>query len=358
MSWRELLRPGLADLEAYRVTRPEGYVYLDANESPFPPSEALRRELADRVAALDLNRYPDVSGAPLREALAERLEVDPDAVIVGNGSDEILSMLLTAFAAPRAGREAPGVAYPVPTFSMYGIHARTVGAEPVPLPTGPRFEVDQAAILGRLREARPNLLFLARPNNPTGTLWPRDLVAAAAEDEDLVVVVDEAYGDFAGETCLELARERPNVVVMRTLSKIGFAGLRVGWCVARPEVARELDKVRLPYNLDAVAVALATHVVRRWDALVAPAVAEVVRERGRLSAALAGVGLEVFESRANLVLVRTADPDGIFQGLKDRGILVRDLHRPGTPLEGCLRITVGTPDENDRLLDALGEILP
>ena len=277
---------------------------------------------------------------------------------MGNGSDELIALLLTAFGAPARAGDPARVAFPAPSFSMYGLLAEALGAEVVALPTSRDFELDVEATLGRLAEARPSLLFLARPNNPTGALWPRALVEGAVAATDTVTVVDEAYADFAGETCQDLLEGHPNLVILRTLSKVGFAALRLGYALCHPDLARELEKLRLPYNVDAFTQAVATEVVRDWDALVAPRIARVVAERARLAAGLAERGLTVFPSHANLLLVRVADPGRVFSGLVDRGILVRNLHREGSPLAGCLRITVGTADENEKLLAALEGIEP
>jgi histidinol-phosphate aminotransferase len=359
MSWRDLLRPALSGLHAYTVPPATGLVRMDANESPWPPDEALRARVAEIAAATELNRYPDPTARPLREALAARHRgVSPEQIVVGNGSDEVIAMLMAALARPRPGRQAPAIAYPVPTFSMYGIHARGHGVDTVEIPTRADFSLDPDETVAALNASRPNLFFLSRPNNPTGTQWPRAVAEAAAGIEDLVTVVDEAYGPFADETCVDLLEKHPNVVLLQSLSKVGFAALRVGYGIAHPELAQELDKVRMPYNVSALSQALATEAVRAWDRFAGPAVAKVIAERERLTADLAGLpGLETFPTKANFVLCRTADPVRVFDALRERGILIRCLHREGSPLEGCLRITVGRPEENARLLEALREIL-
>lgn len=353
MTWRRRLRPGLAKVRAYDVPRPEGLVRLDANESPEAPSDGFRARVADLVRGLELNRYPDPKATALKAALAAHHRADPREIVLGNGSDEVIALLVAAFAGPDGDGGPARVAFPVPTFSMYRLLAEAMGAEVLPLETAVDFTVDVDGALARLAAASPSLLFLARPNNPTGALWPRALVDGAAALEDTLVVVDEAYGDFAGETCRDLVPDRPNVVVLRTLSKVGFAGLRLGYALCHRDLAAELEKLRLPYNVDAFTQAVAAEVVARWDTLVAPAVARIVAERDRLAGAVAALGIPVFPSRANFLLLRVADPDGTFTALAGRGILVRNLHRTGTPLAGCLRVTVGTRAENDRLVEAL-----
>ncbi|RMG20732.1 MAG: histidinol-phosphate transaminase [Deltaproteobacteria bacterium] len=353
MSWREVLSPALGELEPYQVARPAGCLYLDANESPVAPPLG---EALERLARLPLNRYPDAGAWPLREAAARHLGVRPEQIVPGNGSDEVLSILMTAVGRGTGGAPAK-VAFPGPTFSMYRIQATALGLDPVEIPTGPRFELDLRDLGQRLRALRPALFFLARPNNPTGTLWPREAVEQAAELGSGLVVVDEAYAPFAGESLLALVEHYENVVVMRTLSKVGLAALRVGFAVASEPLARELEKVRLPYNIDALSMALAVEVLDRWDALVTPIVEEVREARAELAGGLRALGLEPFESHANLLLVRVPDAERVHLALREEGILVRNLHRRGTPLEGCLRITVGTPEQNARLLRALAGIL-
>ena len=353
MSWRRALGPQLEELSPYQVERPEDLVRLDANESPL---SADLSHVLDRLRSLPLNRYPDAAARRLREAAARRWGVAPEQVIPGNGSDEVLSILMTAVGG--AGRPRPArVAYPMPTFGMYGLHAAALGLERVEIPTGSDFRLEPEAVLAVLERARPELFFLARPNNPTGTLWPRAVAEGAAALDAGLVVVDEAYGPFSGESCLDLLAQFENVVVMQTLSKVGFAALRVGFAIASPAVAGELEKVRLPYNVDALSMALAVEVLERWDELVAPIVEEVVAARGALVAGLRDLGLSPFETAGNFVLVRLPDADGAHAALKRAGLLVRNLHRPGTPLEGCLRITVGAPAENERLLEALSTYL-
>jgi histidinol-phosphate aminotransferase len=233
------------------------------------------------------------------------------------------------------------------------------GVRPVEVPLGPDFELDVDAVAAEMQASRPNLAFFARPNNPTGTLWPRDTIAALARQfPDVVIVADEAYDDYCGDSMIADARDLPNLVVMRTLSKIGMAALRVGFLHGPEWLVAELEKVRTPYNLGSLNQRAAVWMLDSCRELIRDRCAEVVRERERVRAALAALpGVHVFDSRANLLLFRVGTPgDGqaaaTWRGLADRGVLVRDLDRPG-PLAGCLRVTIGTPEENDRFLDAM-----
>jgi len=271
--------------------------------------------------------------------------------VFGNGSDELIAMLCSAFSARRGDRPAAILA-PAPSFVYYRLSAIARGVEPIEVPLTAAFELDEPAVLRAIDEHRPSVVFLALPNNPTGTLWRLGFaVELAARHRDLVVVSDEAYFAYSGATLLPVLAEHPNLVVMRTLSKLGMAGLRVGFTISSPAIAATLEKVRPPYNLSALDQRAAEFVLEHAADWCAARAAEVVAERARLAEALAAKGLEVFPSAANLVLVRTHDATALWQRLAAAGVSVRrfDAGR----LAGCLRITVGTPQENAALLAAL-----
>ena len=357
MSWRDHLRESIPALGVYRpfdyASSPRELVRLDANESPFPLEPAEREEVARVATAVAYHRYPEVSGRPLREALARRWKVRPEQIIVGNGSDEIIAILVTAF-----GRAGAKVLFPTPTFGEFEGIALAHGAAPLGVPLDRHFQLDEPRLVDAVRSERPSLAFFASPNNPTGNRFDAAVIERVARAMDGVCVADEAYADFTGGTMLPLVGEIPGFCVMRTLSKIGFAALRVGALVAPPELAAELDKVRLPYNVNAVSQAIAC-----W-ALDAPGfletrLAHIAASQRELDRGLRKLpGLEVFPSDANFVLVRTRtmDAKALWDALLARGVLVRNLSRPG-PLENCLRITAGTPQENARCLETLREIL-
>jgi histidinol-phosphate aminotransferase len=254
-------------------------------------------------------------------------------------------MLCAAFAGP--------ILYPVPTFVYYKLAATARGLPVVEVPLADELALDELALLRAVETLRPSVVFLALPNNPTGTLWRTDFaLELAARHRDLVVVCDEAYVAYAGTTHLPHLAAHPNLVVMRTLSKIGFAGLRVGYTISAPAIAALLEKVRPPYNLSALdqrAAELAVEHLAAWSAARA---ADVVRERGTLAAALTARGLRVYPSAANLLLVRVPDATTTWQRLAAAGVVVRAFGATG-PLANCIRITVGTPAENQLLLDAL-----
>jgi histidinol-phosphate aminotransferase len=333
---------------AYHVPLPPRVIAkLDANELPYGLPPELRARLGAALAEVPLERYPDPAARRLREVVARRLGVDGAQLVFGNGSDELIAMLCAAFAAPPAR-----VLYPVPTFVYYRLAAVARGVEPIEVPLGPGWELLEEDVLRAVAERRPSVVFLALPNNPTGTLWRMDFaLELAARHPDVVVVSDEAYVAYSGATNLPRLAGCPNLVVMRTLSKLGMAGLRVGFTISSPAIASVLEKVRGPYNVSALDQAAAALLVDEAAAWCEARAREVVAERGRLAAGLAAAGLAVFPSEANLVLVRCPDAAGLWRRLADAGISVRAFG-PG-PLADCLRITVGTPAENDALLAAL-----
>ncbi len=358
MSWQEHLRPQVRELSLYRpfeyaAARPD-LIRLDANECSYPLDLEEVRAFQRELEAVAFHRYPEVSGRALREVLARRWGVEPDEVLIGNGSDEIIAILTAAFAVARGGEPAR-VLYPTPTFGEYESIALAHGAAPLPVPLDAAFQLDEAALEEAVRRHRPPLAFFATPNNPTGNRFDPAALVRLAGALDAVLVVDEAYGDFGGRTLTPRVREVPGLFVMRSLSKIGFAGLRLGALIGPREAIAQLDKVRLPYNVNSLSIALASAAFahpERIDARI-----RLVAERRReLEAGLRAIpGLAVFPSDANFVLLRTpGDAKVVHDRLLARGVLVRYLSRPG-PLERCLRITAGTAEENQACLRALRE---
>lgn len=334
---------------AYHVPAPPRVIAkLDANELPYPLPAELRAELGAALAEVALERYPDAGARRLRAVVARQLGVAGDQLVFGNGSDELIAMLCSAFAAPPAA-----VLYPVPSFVYYRIAAVARGVRAIEVPLTAAFELDEAAMLRAIDEQRPSVVYLALPNNPTGTMWRLGFAAElAARYRDTVIVSDEAYVAYSGQTSLPVLAAHPNLVVMRTLSKLGMAGLRVGFTISSPAIAALLEKLRPPYNLSALDQRAAELLLERASDWCAARAADVVAERGRLSDALRARGFEVFPSEANLLLIRTTGATALWHRLVDAGITVR-LFDAG-PLAGCLRITVGTPAETDALLAALG----
>ncbi|WP_437961425.1 histidinol-phosphate transaminase [Sorangium sp. So ce119] len=347
-----LLRPELAELHAYTPVAGHFPVRLDANESPPLLSVEARAALQRAAAPEDWGRYPDARLVELREAIAARCGVDPDEILAGVGSDEVISMVLTALGRPRQGADAASVVSVSPTFVMYKLSARARGMRAVEVPLDAGWDLDVAALARAVAFARPNVVFIASPNNPTGALMSEDrLEAVIGAAKDALVIVDEAYIDFAPRDQLALWRRHPNVAVLRTLSKIGLASLRVGWLIGARELVAELDKVRQPYNIPVPSQRAATFALRELDGELRHVAATVTAERERLARGLTDLGLSVAPSHANFLWVGTRRPAGeVFDALAARGVLVRSFHAAGGRLAHRLRITVGLREENDRLL--------
>jgi histidinol-phosphate aminotransferase len=356
-----IVREELGKLARYEIPHPENIrVRLDANESPYPLPPELARALGERLARVDLNRYPDGDARELRAVIARHAGVPAAQLVFGNGSDELISLLISTFAQPRAPGEPARIAYPWPSFVVYRIATAAAGAASAEIALDDEFQLHDRAVDATFAQGKPpNVVFFARPNNPTGTLWSRELIVrVATEYPDVLVVSDEAYFDYAGETLLDAQASLPNLVIMRTLSKIGLAALRVGYLVAHPSVVHEVEKIRPPYNLGSLNQAAAAFLVGEHPEVLREHVKQIVGERERLVAALAKVpDVKVFPSRANLVMIRVGNPGegkghAMWTQLAGRGVLVRNFDKPG-PLAGCLRVTVGTPAENDAFLAAL-----
>ncbi|HYD80349.1 MAG TPA: histidinol-phosphate transaminase [Paucimonas sp.] len=354
-----IIRPEIRALSAYPVPDASGFVKLDAMENPYVLPEELRTRLGGRLAQVAMNRYPVPSYAALKEKIRARLGVPPGYdIVLGNGSDELIAMISVACAKPGAK-----VLAPVPGFVMYAMSARFAGLEFVGVPLKADFSLDKAAMLAAIAEHKPAVTYLAYPNNPTGNLFDaNDMVEILrAVGDSGVVVADEAYQPFAQASFMPRLPEFENLIVMRTVSKLGLAGVRLGYMAAERALLNEFDKVRPPYNINVLTQAAAEFVLDYADILDAQA-EQLRAERGRLASALAAMaGVEVFPSAANFLLLRmrgnNSNGDAVFSGLLERRILIKNVGKMHPLLENCLRVTVGTPQENALFLDALNEVL-
>jgi histidinol-phosphate aminotransferase len=346
----KLVRPEVLALSAYHVAEPAGMVKLDAMENPYPLPDVLRRELAEVLSRVALNRYPEPNPHALRELIKRKMRVPAGMeLLLGNGSDDLIQVLTLALARPGAA-----LMYPSPTFVMYSMNATFSRMRAVAVPLREDFSFDADAFIARMREEQPALVFLAYPNNPTGVLYPQADVLRVVEAAPGLVVLDEAYHVFAGKSFMDHLPRFRNLLVLRTVSKLGLAGIRLGYLAGRPEWIDQLNKVRQVYNVNVLTQAAASFALEHLDALEAQA-ALIRAERAKLGPALAAFkGVTVFPSEANFFLLRVPDADRSYEALRRQGVLVRNLH-PG--LTNCLRITVGTPDENRILLNALKEAL-
>ena len=351
MKPEDLVRPEILALKAYHVPPAEGTVKLDAMENPYSLPEKLRGELAGVLARVELNRYPDPGGRALRALIARKMSVPAGMeVLLGNGSDELLQIIVTAIARP-----GTAVMFPAPTFVMYSMYAAFTGARAVAVPLREDFSLDAGAFIARMRHEKPAIVFVAYPNNPTGVLYPEQDVLAILKAAEGLVVLDEAYHAFARKTFMTRLAEFPNLVVLRTVSKLGLAGIRLGYLAGRREWLEQFDKVRSPYNVNVLTQAAALFLLERLDVLEEQA-ARIVSERRSLGENLKALrGVTVFPSEANFFLIRVPDADRAFESLKRQGVLVKNLNSPA--LKNCLRVTVGTPEENRILLNAMKEAL-
>jgi histidinol dehydrogenase len=355
--WRQHLRPSLAELTVYDVEPSRAPSRMHANECPEPWPLAAREAFAEAVCELELNRYPDTSGRSLRRVLAERHACDPDRIVLGNGSDEIISLLLTTLSgAPHLNPNCGHLVIPCPTFVMYAHTARVVGVEVREVPLTDNLELDGEAMREALSGAA--LCFLARPNNPTSGLWDAALIRELIREFPATVfVIDEAYAAYDPGCSLWDPAGPSNFVLMATLSKVGLAALRVGYCIADPELALALNKVRHPYNISQTSISVAELALTRFAPVLEQMVATAIANRGRLVELLRRLpDAEPFPAHANLVLVRfpnDARAKAVHEQLADAGVRVKDLTSV-SKLHGCLRISVGTDDDLARLARALG----
>lgn len=344
----KLIRSDIKGLAAYHVQDSTGLIKLDAMENPYPLPEALRKGLARELAAVDINRYPDADMLPLREKIAARDGVKPEQVLIGNGSDEIIQMLLMA-------ADAGECVIPTPTFVMYDLISRWLKRPVAPVPLNADFSLDANKFLQVCAREKASIAFLACPNNPTGNMCPEETIRQIAENFRGILVIDEAYVPFAERSHAHLIGR--NVVVLRTFSKFGWAGLRLGYLLGDAVLIEHLNKVRLPYNINALSQVAAGYLLDHAEVFDQQA-ADIRAERARVMDALASLdGVETFPSQANFVLIRVRDAGKVFESMKAAGVLIKNLHTAGGLLAGCLRITIGTPDENNACLKALKEAL-
>jgi histidinol-phosphate aminotransferase len=345
----KLIRPQIQKLAAYHIDETSVRIKLDAMENPFSLPQPVRREIGAAVRSTAINLYPDPSGKELKKAIASLWSMRPEQMLLGNGSDELIQSIILAFGGP--------VLIPVPTFAMYDITARALAQDVIAVRLDKGFDLDADLMLKKAEESKAHVIFLACPNNPTGNRFSDAAVQKILDKTGAAVVIDEAYFSFSGKTWLPHLKKYRNMIILRTLSKIGFAGLRVGVLASSREIVDELNKIRLPYNINSLSQAAAVTALRHRNVLESQ-ISLLISEREKLYNAFSQMqGVTAFPSETNFVMIRTAkDASKVHQQLKRAGILVKNLSKPG-PLNSCLRITVGTPDENRALLAQLKRIL-
>ncbi|TAK96843.1 MAG: histidinol-phosphate transaminase [Aquabacterium sp.] len=357
MSLLDVFRPDVRAMHAYVVQDAAGYIKLDAMENPFTLPPELQAKLGERLGKVAMNRYPGVRVNDLHAALRAYAHVPADhGLVLGNGSDELISLLSVACAQPGAVALAP-----LPGFVMYEAFAKQSGMRFVGVPLTPDFELDGPAMLAAIREHKPALTYIAYPNNPTANLWDdaviEQIIDAVGANGQGLVIIDEAYQPFASKSYLDRLTKHPHVLLMRTLSKFGLAGIRLGYMMGRKDLIEQVEKVRPPYNISVLNVEAALFALEHADEFARQA--ELIKaERARLLAALADMpGAKAYPSQANMILVRVNDAAGTFNALKARGILIKNVAGLHGLLANCIRLTVGKPSENDALIAALSEVL-
>ena len=350
---KKLIRQDVQSMHAYAIQDSAGLVKLDAMENPHRLPAALQAHLGQRLGALALNRYPDGRVNELRKALAEHAGM-PEGfdIMLGNGSDELISLLAMACDVPGASILAP-----LPGFVMYGMSAQLQGLKFIAVPLTPDFELDEAAMLAAIAEHQPSIIYIAYPNNPTANLWDDaviDRIIAAAPG---LVVMDEAYQPFASKSYINRIARHSHVLLMRTMSKFGLAGVRLGYMMGPKALIAEIDKVRPPYNISVLNYECALFVLEHAEVFAGQA-EDIRAQRTALVEALQALpGVKTWKSDANMVLVRVPDAAKTFEGMRSRGVLVKNVSKMHPLLADCLRLTVGTAGENAQMLAALKESL-
>ncbi len=358
------IRPDVRAMQAYAVQNATGMVKLDAMENPHRLSAELQFALGQRLGALALNRYPNGRSNDLRHALANYAAMPAGCdLILGNGSDELISLLTLACAVPpiaASGLKPASVLAPVPGFVMYAMSAQMQGLAFHGVPLTADFELDELAMLAAIAEYRPTITYLAYPNNPTANLWDDvviDKIVQAIGVQGGLVVIDEAYQPFSSKSYIDRLARYPHVLLMRTLSKFGLAGVRLGYMMGAKALIAEIDKVRPPYNISTLNCECALFALEH-QAVFAAQAADLRAQRATLLEALKALpGVRPYPSDANMVLVRVPDAQKTFDGMKARQVLVKNVSKMHPLLANCLRLTVGTADENQRMLTALRESL-
>lgn len=348
-----LLRPEVLALHAYHVPPASGMIKLDAMENPHLLPQTLRDAIARLVADAEINRYPDAAARELKTIICKVTKLPPGMdILLGNGSDEIIQLLALAVAKPGA------VLLSVePSFVMYKMIATFVGMRYVGVPLAADFSLDLNATLDAIKRERPVLVFLAYPNNPTGNMFDAEAIGQIIQAAPGLVVVDEAYYAFASDSFIPHLAICGNLLVMRTFSKLGMAGLRLGFLAGSSAWLSQLEKLRLPYNVGVLPQLVAAKLLAHHEVLLAQA-ESIKLERARLLAALESIsGTQVYSSEANFILFRVAKATQIFEGLKRHGVLIKNLNGGHPALFNCLRVTVGTPAENQKFIAALQDTI-
>jgi len=349
----QVLREDIRALSPYPVSERTGLVLLDAMENPHPLPETLQAEIAQLVSHAAINRYPDSQSVRLKERLRDAMDISSElGIMLGNGSDELIQIIALAVAKPGAS-----LLTVEPAFVMYRMIASYAGLRYTGVQLGANFALDVEAVIAAIEQNQPALIFVAYPNNPTGNLFDRDGMTRIIQAAPGLVVIDEAYHIFAQQTFVPLLAEIPNLLVLRTLSKLGMAGLRLGFLVGRGDWLAQLEKLRLPYNVNVLTQIVAEKLLQHMDVLRVQA-REINSQRDQLYAELSELpSVRAYPSDANFILFRVTQADEVFEGLIKRGVLIKNLNRSHPLLKNCLRVTVGTAQQNQMFMQALKQSL-
>ena len=346
-----LVKKSIQKLKPYHIENTPCRIKLDAMENPYPLSKALMKKVLEGIKGIKINRYPDPLASRLKDIIASDIKAPIDNIIIGNGSDELIQLILTAF-----GEHGDRVLLSIPTFSMYGIIARSLSLMPEGVPLDKNWELPLNKFLSDMERIKPKVIFISYPNNPTGNSFDRESILKVLEKATGIVVIDEAYYNFSRKTFLPYLKEYKNLIILRTLSKIGMAGLRVGYLMADKEICQELNKVRLPYNSNALSQEISSIILENRTE-IQKQIGAIISERDRLMEGFKEIkGIEPYPSETNFILFKIdRDSKEVFDRLSDNGILIRNFGNDNY-LKDCLRVTIGTPEENNEFLDTIRKL--
>ncbi len=352
---KHLIRPSIQAISHYQVVNAEGLIKLDAMENPYTWPDEIRQQWLQLLVTTDVNRYPDPIARILHQPIRESMGIPDDmAIMFGNGSDELIQIM--AHAVAESGRT---IMAPDPSFVMYKMIASFAGMSYLSIPLNEDFSLKREETLNMIRKHHPALIFLAYPNNPTGNLFDDAIIEEIIRTSKGLVILDEAYHAFTGKSWMSRLGEFDNLLVMRTFSKLGLAGLRLGFLAGPKELVNEFDKVRLPYNINVLTQVSVKFTLEHMDVFEQQTTTIRQQREVVFNALLAHDELTPYPSEANFILFRAPQgrADDIFYGLQANGVLIKNLNKPFGPLADCLRVTIGTPQENEKFLHALGRAL-
>lgn len=352
MNIKALVREEILNQEAYSAAEVSCRIKLDANENPYDISDSLRSKIIERIKNVPLNRYPEPGSPEFRAGLARLYGVDNDMLLVGNGSDELIQVLLMTIKG-----QASGVMIPIPTFAMYKISALNAGHKVIEVPLDSQFDLDTTAMLEIIADKSPELIFFSYPNSPTGNCFDAGKIEAIIKESSGIVVVDEAYANFSGKKFLSYLERHENLVILKSLSKVGLAAMRIGVLIGCPPLVYELNKVRLPYNLNTFSQIVASLYIEN-EAEFQKQADKVVSRREELFDGLKKMnGIHPYASDANFILFSCSlDTDSVYDKLIEKEILIKKFNTLGV-LKNCMRVTVGSSEENEDFLGALRDII-